>query len=138
MIHSNDLDFSFSGLKTAVLYTTRDLKTELSDEIKSEIAREFEDAVVDVLLSKTEKALLESGAQSLIIAGGVVANTKIREAFSKLISEKYPDVSLFIPDHALATDNAVMIAMASYIETLVHPEILTNGHEIIAQGNLKF
>lgn len=138
MIHSNDLDFSFSGLKTAVLYTIRDLTTELTDDIKMEIAREFEDAVVDVLISKTEKALIESGAQTLIIAGGVVANKKIREAFTECIKEKYPDIALYIPDKELSTDNAVMIAMASYIETLIHPDVLKKIEVIAAQGNLKY
>ncbi len=136
MIHSGDLDFSFSGLKTSVLYTLRDLKTELTDDIKMEIAREFEDAVVDVLLAKTEKALIESGAQTLIIAGGVTANTRIREAFTNLISHKYSDTILRISEKDLSTDNAIMIAMASYIEILVHPEKLTHPLKIQAEGNL--
>jgi N6-L-threonylcarbamoyladenine synthase len=136
MLHSKDLDFSFSGLKTSVLYTLRDLKTELTEEVKMEIAKEFEDAVVEVLLHKTEKALVESGARTLVIAGGVIANKHIREAFTKLISEKYPDIKLMFPEKELSTDNAVMIAIASYLETLVHPEVLTEKREIKAQGNM--
>ena len=137
MIHSEDLDFSFSGLKTAVLYTIRDIKTGLTDATKAEIAREFEDAAVDVLISKTERALIEANAKTLIIAGGVIANKKIREAFSKLISEKYPEISFFMPTKELSTDNSVMIAMAAYIEILVHPELLKNTPDFRAEGNLK-
>ena len=83
MIHSNDLSFSFSGLKTAVLYYIRDNfinnnKTLVTTD-KADIAREFEDAVVDVLEIKTERALEKTGAKTLIIAGGVIANKKFRK-----------------------------------------------------------
>lgn len=142
MINSENLDFSFSGLKTSVLYKIRDLtehSVELTDHIKMDIARAFEDAVVDVLLSKTEKAIIESNAKTLIIAGGVIANKKIREAFTARISDAYHDVTLCIPDRDLATDNAIMIAIASYIDVCVDPKLLTEPQtHIKAEGNLSF
>ena len=68
MIHSGNFDFSFSGLKTSVLYYLRDNKN-LSQDEYADIAREFEDSVVEVLLKKTKKAIAETGAKTLIVAG---------------------------------------------------------------------
>jgi N6-L-threonylcarbamoyladenine synthase len=137
MLHSNDLDMSFSGLKTSVLYLLRDLRgntTEITDGLKAQIAREFEDTVTEVLITKIVKALEETGATTLIIGGGVIANTYIRQAFEKLVQEKYNYLSLFIPDKSLATDNAIMIACAAYIDHLSgkKPE-----KDFRAEGNLK-
>lgn len=136
MIHSGNLDFSFSGLKTAVLYYIRD-HGELSETDKSDIAREFEDAVVDVLLTKTIEALEQTGAQTLIIAGGVIANKKIREEFA-LLEKEYPDLHILTPEFKHATDNSIMIASAGYIQTLLYPDLLTRERQIIAEGNLSF
>ncbi len=140
MLSSNNSNFSFSGLKTAVLYYIRDnfdLKPEtISAEEKADIAREFEDAVVEVLTHKIEKVLEQKNFKSLIIAGGVIANRKIREEFSNLVS-KYPDLSLNVPTNELSTDNSIMIACATYIKSLVFPNIIANQSKIIAEGNLK-
>nr|MDQ3014587.1 tRNA (adenosine(37)-N6)-threonylcarbamoyltransferase complex transferase subunit TsaD [bacterium] len=113
MINTKDYDFSFSGIKTSVLYTVQKLP-EITDDIRTEIALEFENAVTEVIISKTRKALEEFGAQTLILGGGVIANTYIREQFKKLIGE-FPHVQLLIPEFKLSTDNAVMIAAAAYI-----------------------
>lgn len=78
MIHSKDFDFSFSGLKTAVLYYIRDYGP-LTEKMKNEIAREFEDAVVDVLVSKTLKAVKTYKIKTLIVGGGVSANTYLQK-----------------------------------------------------------
>jgi N6-L-threonylcarbamoyladenine synthase len=140
MINSKDFDFSFSGIKTAVLYKIQNQQShpqisktfELSPDIKIEIALEFENAVTEVLITKTKKALEEYGAKTLILGGGVIANTYIREQFKKLI-EEYSDVQLLIPEFKHSTDNAVMIAAAAYINDLkgnIHPI------ELKAQGNL--
>ncbi len=116
MLHSPDYDFSFSGLKTAVLYLLKKVG-EPSEEIKRQIAREFEDAVTEVLVAKTKKALREFDAQTLIVAGGVIANTHIRRAFENLANtygRKYllRGDFLHIPEPRLTTDNALMIALA--------------------------
>jgi len=131
MIHSNDFDFSFSGLKTAVLYTVKKIP-EITDEIKKDIAREFEDAVIKVLLAKAKKALIATGAKSLIIGGGVSANKEIRKAFQNLAKEL--GINISIPNHLLSTDNAVMIAIAGYIQA----ESATHNQDSFgALGNLK-
>lgn len=136
MINSNDLNFSFSGLKTAVLYYIRDNPIE-EEEDKQDIAREFEDSAIEVLLSKTEKAIQDQNSKTLIIAGGVTANKRLREKFKEL-ENKYSDLSVKMPTNELSTDNSLMIASAVYIESLVNPEVINNRAEIKASGNLKF
>jgi N6-L-threonylcarbamoyladenine synthase len=76
MIHTPDFEFSFSGLKTSVLYRVKDRK--LTPAQKAEIAKEFEDAIRDVLITKTRKAILSYKPKSLVVAGGVIANAHIR------------------------------------------------------------
>lgn len=112
MIKSDDYDFSFAGLKTAVLYKTKELG-ELSDDIKKTIAYEFEEAAVDTLIAKTKKALGNIGAQSLIVGGGVIANVYLRERLEQLANEQ--GVALILPTRALSTDNALMIGAAAYM-----------------------
>lgn len=138
MIHSDNLDFSFSGLKTAVLYYIRDNfgSNILSPETKADIAREFEDTVVDVLVTKTEKALDQSDIKTLVIAGGVIANKKIRSAFTDL-NKKYQGLDIKIPTNVMSTDNSLMIAFATYLNTLLQAQIPKNLKKIIAEGNLK-
>jgi N6-L-threonylcarbamoyladenine synthase len=136
MINSGDLDFSFSGLKTSVLYKIRELR-ELAAETKKEIAHEFEEAVVEVLVSKTKKAIEKFGVKTLIVGGGVISNKKIRLAFQKLISEDLPNIKLLIPHQSLCTDNATMIAIAGYIRVLGHKIKRTNPKKNFkAEGNL--
>ena len=134
MLHSKDLDFSFSGLKTAVLYLVKNLEKEnkLSEEMKKKIALEFENSVTEVLYSKTCKAIEENGARTLILGGGVTANSHIRETFSKLGNDNF---KVLIPDRNLSTDNAVMIAITGFLRSFQKkPEICP---EIRANGNLK-
>ena len=112
MIHSPDLDFSFSGLKTSVLYTIKEIK-ELTEEAKQEIAFEFQQAVIEVLVAKTKKALVEYDGQTLLAGGGVIANKAIRQALEKLAAETGAD--FLVPEVSAATDNALMIAAAGYL-----------------------
>lgn len=138
MISSPDLDFSFSGIKTAVLYTVKNITNDgvnpLSDSQKKGLAAEFEDAVTEVLVAKTRKAIDMTGAQTLIIGGGVVANIYIRAQFEKLIKEKYPHVSLRVPSVDLSTDNSVMIGMAGYLQLISGKD--TGSIDIVANGNM--
>lgn len=113
MLHSNDYDFSYAGLKTAVLYKTKELGA-LSETQKKEIAREFEDAAVDVLVQKTKKALSATGAHTLIVGGGVIANTYLRDELTAMLLG-FPGVRMLLPSRELSTDNAVMIGIAGYI-----------------------
>jgi len=113
MIHSKDFNFSFSGIKTAVLYTVQKIP-KMTDFIRQEIAKEFEDAVVEVIVKKTKEAILKYSAQTLIIGGGVSANKKMRNDFSKLAENV--GVELMLPEISASTDNAFMIAIAGYID----------------------
>jgi N6-L-threonylcarbamoyladenine synthase len=107
MLHSKDLFFSFSGLKTSVLTKVKK-EGELDDKVKKMLALEFENSVTDVLVAKVKQAVYETGAKSLIIGGGVSANTHIRFALKHLADSE--GFSLFIPNRNLSTDNALMIA----------------------------
>lgn len=130
MLHSKDFDFSFSGLKTAVLYMVKKIAT-LDEQTKADIAREFEVACVDVLTTKTKRAILEFGAQSVILGGGVSANKRLRETLARMITEQFPDVEFFVPEQALSTDNALMIAIAA----ILSPDHAKNPQELKALGN---
>lgn len=117
MIHSKDYDFSFSGLKTAVLYMIRDLpKEKFNNKMKQKIAKEFEDAVIEVLTTKTIRAIKEYKARSLIVGGGVSANTYLQQTLKKKLKETDKDIRLHLPTKSLSTDNALMIAIAGYFQ----------------------
>jgi len=148
MLHSGDLNFSFSGLKTSVLYYLRNLtsppsplplsrgggeenKSSLGGEVCMAIAREFEDAVIETLLTKTKKAIDQYDPKTLIIGGGVIANKALRENFLKL-KERYSNLNILIPEKSLTTDNATMIVAAGYIDYLRN----NKKGELKAQGNL--
>lgn len=117
MIHENSCDFSFAGLKTAVLNLLKE-RGDITEEDKKHIAHEFENAVGDVLWKKTARALEETGAATLVIGGGVSANTHIRRVFRKEIASEHSHVDLRIPAAALTTDNAIMIALSGYYRAL--------------------
>jgi N6-L-threonylcarbamoyladenine synthase len=135
MIRSGDYAFSFSGIKTAVLYTVKKIP-KLTEDIKKQLALEFENATTEVLIAKVRHALEAYDVKTLILGGGVVANTYIRESFSNLISEpEFSHVNLLIPDQKLSTDNAVMIAMAAYINMSAGKK--QKSKLIQAEGNLK-
>lgn len=112
MLNSNDLDFSFSGLKTSILYLIKK-KEELTEDDKREIAEEFQDAVTEVLIKKTGKALDGDEYKSIIVGGGVIANSHIRKAFEDLSSEY--SIPLYLPEKNLTGDNALMIALAGIL-----------------------
>jgi len=114
MMTSNDLDFSFSGLKTAVLYAVRDhsvVKGTVSEHFKKELALEFENAVTDVLDAKLRKAIDSIGAKTVIVGGGVSANATLRNRFQTTASEY--GLLLYLPSHHISGDNALMIALAA-------------------------
>ncbi|HUY62515.1 MAG TPA: tRNA (adenosine(37)-N6)-threonylcarbamoyltransferase complex transferase subunit TsaD [Candidatus Paceibacterota bacterium] len=116
MLDSPSCDFSFAGLKTAVLYLLKG-QPEMTDAKKKHVAHEFEDAVADVLLKKASRALDETGARTLVIGGGVSANAHIRRVFEANVKRR-AGVILRIPAADLTTDNAVMIALAGYYRAL--------------------
>ena len=135
MINTNDFDFSFSGLKTAVLYMIKEIKN-VTPEIQKEICHEFEQAVIDVLITKTKKAIIKNNVKTLILGGGVTANKKIRKEFKKL--EKEFKIDVLVPDIKYTGDNATMIAIAGYFRYLNKQFLEPNKTgKIKADGNLQ-
>jgi len=109
LLHSHGLDFSFSGLKTAVLYLVKK-QANLTEEIKADIAHAFEQSITDVLVKKTIQALKQEGLKRIIISGGVGANKALRE---KIIAEcEQNEFEYYFPDLSFCTDNGAMIALA--------------------------
>ncbi len=127
MIHSKDLQFSFSGLKTAVLYAVREAEKSgvLDDTFKKALAREFEDAVIETLTSKLRDALEETGAQSLIIGGGVSANNMLRDSFTAIAQEF--GIPVFLPSRHISGDNALMIALAGALNGTPSLKLTAHG-----------
>ncbi len=112
MLHSNDLDFSFSGLKTAVLTT---VKRGLADEqARADLACELQAAIVDVLVAKSLAALEATGLARLVIAGGVSANQRLRDQLARARAER--GIEVHFPAPALCTDNGAMIAFAGALQ----------------------
>src|SRR5512143_240739 len=108
MLHSGDLDFSFSGLKTAVLTLVQQNGT--NEQTRADIAHATQDAIVDVLVHKALTALGQTGLDQLVVAGGVGANQLLRSRLNKEIGKRGGRV--FYPDLEFCTDNGAMIAFA--------------------------
>jgi N6-L-threonylcarbamoyladenine synthase len=113
MLGDGTCDFSFAGLKTAVLYILKKYEN-ISEEDQKRIALAFEDAVADVLYAKSAKAMEDTGAETFVIGGGVSANRHIRRTFIEQFDAEQAGVALRIPAADLTTDNAVMIALAGF------------------------
>ena len=139
MMYSKNFDFSFSGLKTAVLYLIRDLKKENPKileniEVKKAIALEFENSVVEVLIHKTKKAIEKYKVNTLIVAGGVSANKHLKNQVKKTFDK---NIKIFFPDAKLTGDNAVMIGMAGYMKFIRRDKKGVRASSIKAEGNMK-
>ena len=132
MLKSPNFDFSFSGLKTAVLYLVRDLGR-LTPALKTEIAREFENAVVEVLVTKTIAATRKHGVKTILVGGGVASNKHLQEEMS--INAKKLNLSLCFPHPEMFTDNSLMIALAGYFHRNDKKPAI---NKIRAHGNLHF
>ena len=115
MLHSGDYDFSFSGLKTEVRKLV-EAHGELTEEFVMQVAKEFEECVADVLITKSLRAVEEYGVATLLVGGGVSANTYIRSALAERLEKV--GCTLLVPSPELATDNALMIALAGYFHAL--------------------
>jgi len=111
MLHSNDLAFSFSGLKTAVLTAVkREGGSNVCEQARADIARGFVDAIVDVLTAKALRALEQTGLDTLVVAGGVGANRQLRERLERETAAR--QATVYFPPVNLCTDNGAMIALA--------------------------
>lgn len=134
MIATDDYDFSFSGIKTSVLHLVKKLG-EIDEQTKCDVSREFETAVTDVLVAKTQKAIEEFNIKNLIIGGGVSANTYIKSEMKKMLEENKYGVNLFVPDSHLSTDNSVMIGIAGMFQ--IHSgKQLPSPESLRAESNL--
>jgi N6-L-threonylcarbamoyladenine synthase len=120
MLHSKDLNFSFSGLKTAVLTVVKNQVTNICEQDKANIARAFVDAIVDVLVAKCLTALKQTGLKRLVIAGGVGANRQLRAALNAAAEKKR--FRVFYPELEFCTDNGAMIAFAGAMRLQINPE----------------
>lgn len=135
MIDSDDYQFSFSGIKTAVRYRV-DEGTPLSQTDKQALAREFEEAVIDVLVHKAQAAIAAYGDNALFVTGGVSANPWLREQCAALKTKQ--DVAVYMAPPALTGDNALMMALAGFYRAQYAPElVLPDPDEIAAIGNLR-
>ena len=140
MIHSKDYDFSFSGLKTAVLYVVRDIKLTNSgtipENLKIEIAYEFQEAAAEVITKKTCNAVRDFDVQTLIVGGGVSANSRIKELLKQKVSEIIQPDQIHFPARELTGDNALMIGLAGYFKYKKNPD--NDYQDFRAEGNLSF
>ena len=114
MLHSDDYDFSFSGLKTSVLYAVQDLD-KITKTVQADICASFQHAATEVLVKKISKALADTGREGIILAGGVAANKLLREKISTL--QKSLNIKVLYPPIAHCTDNAAMIAYLGSLKT---------------------
>jgi len=117
LLHEDTLDFSFSGLKTAVLREVQKLEKEnntLSKTHIQDLARATQDAIIDVVVQKTLKAAEMHAVSSIILSGGVAANQMLRETFQKKIEENALSYTFSAPSKILCTDNGAMIATAGF------------------------
>lgn len=120
MLHSKNLDFSFSGLKTAVLTVVKNQTTNICEQDKANIARAFVDAIVEVLTAKCVTALKHTGLKRLVIAGGVGANRQLRESLNAAAAKKH--FKVFYPELEFCTDNGAMIAFAGAMRLQINPD----------------
>ena len=120
MMHSKDLNFSFSGLKTAVLTVVKNHTTNICEQDKANIARAFVDAIVEVLVAKCVTALKQTGLKRLVIAGGVGANNQLRAALNAAAQKKR--FRVFYPELQFCTDNGAMIAFAGAMRLQINPD----------------
>lgn len=133
MLHSGDLNFSFSGLKTAVLSLSN--KHEITQEIRAKIAHAFQEAVVDVLTKKSMAALTQTGFNQLVVAGGVSANRQLRENLSNYA--KKTGITVFYPELEFCTDNGAMIALAGAMRLQKNSPSPTSSFTVRARWDLE-
>jgi len=131
MLHSKNFDFSFAGLKTAVLYLIKKIGP-LDEKTKSKIALEFEKAAIECLVYKTKKAIEKYKIKTIIVAGGVAANKHLRNEMKKL------KIKTLFPTPELATDNSLMIGIAGYLNYIKNKGKVPRLGNIKATGNLRF
>lgn len=142
MINHKNYDFSFSGLKTAVLYLVMAQNSKLhayrqagkTQDFIQELCHETQQAIIDVLISKTLRSAKDYRAKTIILAGGVAANRELRIQVSEAIKKQIPNSLFLIPDSKLCTDNGAMIAMTGFFN---QNKTSKNYNKIKANANLR-
>jgi len=143
MIDSGNFDFSFSGLKTSVLYTIKKLPKPLTRSLKIAICKEFQNAVIETLIAKTLNAAKRHRVRSILLCGGVASNSRLRNEF-KLKIKNFPPagesgkfkIDFFVPEKVLCTDNAAMIAAAAAYKIALGKKPAT-WYNVNADSNLQ-
>jgi len=135
MLSQNNYNFSFSGLKTAVLYFWQKLQKEEKEKLTPIIAYEIEEAITDVLVKKTFRAIKDFRVKTLVIGGGVASNLRLREKIKETIKKEKLKINFISPPLEYCTDNAIMIALAGFFEYFKKTE---NWRKIDATANKKF
>lgn len=133
-----NLDFSFSGLKTSILYFLRDRLKEnpkFIEENLSDLCASIQHTIVEILMEKIDTAIKETGLKTLLLAGGVAANSYLRKRLMEYCEEK--NIKLFLPELIFTTDNGAMIAIAGYYKYL-HKEFASLDVAPYASGQLIF
>jgi N6-L-threonylcarbamoyladenine synthase len=142
MLHSKDFNFSYSGLKTAVLYKIRELentKVKISKDVVNEICYEFQKAAIEVLVTKTMAAAKKYKIRTILLSGGVSANSHLRSELA--IATKENKLKYFQPQMKYTTDNAAMIAAAGYFKFIQNKNACTKPgawKKVIMNANLTF
>lgn len=131
MLNQKNYNFSFSGLKTSVLYYLRSKEQETRNKEKADIAASFQAAAFDVLIKKTLRAAEEFGAKSIMVSGGVASNNSLHNYFKSKVKSQKLKVNFFVPSKKFTTDNAAMIAAAAYVN-----QLRKKKYKLVANGNL--
>ena len=132
MINQKNYDFSFSGLKTAVLYYLRNQNLKPKNyKLKTNVAASFQTAAFDVLISKTLRAAQEYGVKSIFISGGVASNLSLGKSLKSKIKNQKSKINVLVPSKKFCTDNAAMIAAVGYMNYLKGKK-----RRLAANGNL--
>jgi len=136
MLHTKNFNFSYSGLKTAVLYMLQKLGPieTIPEDTKNKIALEFENAAIECLVYKTTKAVEKYNIKTLLVGGGVSCNTHLQRELTGVIGKK---VKILFPQRELSGDNALMIGIAGYLQYMKNKRKVPNPETIKADGNLK-
>jgi N6-L-threonylcarbamoyladenine synthase len=137
MLNTKDYDFSFSGLKTAVLYDyiKRSSATKKSKLYIRAMAKEAQQSIIDVLIKKTIKATKNYGAKTIMLGGGVAANKELRLQFERKIKQLSPDIRFVVSESKFCTDNATMIAITASQKNIKKRGV--NWNKIKAEPNLR-
>ena len=116
-VKKSQFSFSFSGLKTSLLYKTRSMSKKEVQTFLADLSASYQEAIVDTLIKKLELSINKTGIRTISIAGGVAANKRFREKTS-MLNNKYRNLSVIFPSMEFCTDNAAMIALAGYHKVL--------------------